>query len=334
MAEMTVIQLTEYLKQAASLETSVYKQTKTRENANNSLVKRTVRCYTPNPPEPATKGLYQPTKEPLADVSGIKKASGIFYFFGIICIAVPVFMLIGWADPSVGVGIASLVAGVAILWVLNALCRSAERANEEKEARYKTAMKAYEKKKAEAEEEYRKKYGEYLDQKEEAEEKYQEEARKADLAYIKAAEQVKQLDAPLSETKALLEKLYSADIIFPKYRNMVAMCTMYEYFASGRCTELTGANGAYNLYESELRQNIIINQLENVNANLEQVKQNQYILYQGIAETNQTLRDISADVKNIVNATYDIAVSSRITAYCSQITAANAQAQTYLALMD
>ena len=142
------------------------------------------------------------------------------------------------------------------------------------------------------------------------------------------------LDAPLYETMDLLEKLYAMDIIFPKYRNMVAMCSMYEYFASGRCTELTGPNGAYNLYESELRQNLIINQLEAVNMNLEQVKQNQYILYQGIMETKQALHTISSDVRNLVNATNDIAVSSRITAYCSQITAANAQAQTYLAIMN
>ena len=39
---------------------------------------------------------------------------------------------------------------------------------------------------------------------------------------------------------------------------MTAMCTMYEYFVTGRCDKLSGADGAYNLYETEVRQNIII----------------------------------------------------------------------------
>lgn len=90
--------------------------------------------------------------------------------------------------------------------------------------------------------------------------KDEEEKRKiaATDAYEKAQTEIDSMKIPLRKTKQLLRKLYSADVVYPKYRNMVAMCTIYEYLASGRCETLDGAQGAYNLYEAEIRQNIVI----------------------------------------------------------------------------
>lgn len=96
----------------------------------------------------------------------------------------------------------------------------------------------------------------------------------------------------LSETRNVLSRLYESNIIYPKYRNMVAMCSIYEYFATGRCTELTGPNGAYNLYESELRQNTIINKLDTIINQLEAIKNNQYMLYTEMVKTNGMLLGI------------------------------------------
>ena len=42
-----------------------------------------------------------------------------------------------------------------------------------------------------------------------------------------------------AQTEAYLKRLYSMDILFPKYRNMVAVITIYEYLVSGRCDTLT-----------------------------------------------------------------------------------------------
>lgn len=42
-----------------------------------------------------------------------------------------------------------------------------------------------------------------------------------------------------------LEQLYGLNIIFPKYRNMTAVCSLYEYISSGRCDTLEGQAGAY-----------------------------------------------------------------------------------------
>ncbi|MBQ6825945.1 MAG: hypothetical protein IJP34_04725 [Clostridia bacterium] len=114
-----------------------------------------------------------------------------------------------------------------------------------------------------------------------------------------------------TQLNSSLEQLYNKDIIFPKYRNLVAISVISEYLTSGRCSELEGPNGAYNLYELELRQNIIINQLSSILSNLEQIKNNQYTLYQELKKSDAIINNLLANIGN------QIAISN----YYAQITA-------------
>ena len=75
------------------------------------------------------------------------------------------------------------------------------------------------------------------------------------------------LEKPLKETKENLERVYAKNIIYPKYRNLPALTSIYEYYVTGRCEELSGPYGAYNLYEDEVRKDKIISQLNTVIAN-------------------------------------------------------------------
>ena len=50
-------------------------------------------------------------------------------------------------------------------------------------------------------------------------------------------------------TIELLNNYYDKNIIYPKYRDLVALCMIYEYLVSGRCLTLEGRNGAYNKYD-------------------------------------------------------------------------------------
>ena len=177
---------------------------------------------------------------------------------------------------------------------------------------------------------------------EQAEKQAEAEYEEAKKALKQADEQIeKTLGAPLAQTRELLEKFYALNVIFPKYRNMVAICTIYEYFAAGRCTTLVGADGAYNLYESELRQNLIIGKLDKIISQLEEIKQNQYILYTELKKTNSITSSIYQDTENILNSVekigdtvQNIAHSSYITSYCAQVTAQNTQALKYIALIN
>lgn len=138
------------------------------------------------------------------------------------------------------------------------------------------------------------------------------------------------LNARKRESETVLRDYYAPDYIYPKYRNLPAITSIYEYLASGRCDELTGPNGAYNLYESELRQNLIINQLSTIISNLEQIRQNQFMLYQEVAKINATTYRIASEISDISGYTFELTRLSALNAYYSAVTAANTSAIAYL----
>ena len=101
----------------------------------------------------------------------------------------------------------------------------------------------------------------------------------------------------LASLESALKQVYEKNIIFPKYRNFVAITAINEYLESGRCSTLEGADGAYNLYEMELRQNIVIGQLSNIISNLEQIRNNQFSLYEELKKSNEKIDDIIYELK-------------------------------------
>ena len=90
------------------------------------------------------------------------------------------------------------------------------------------------------------------------------------------------------ESSLLINKIYSVDIIYHKYRGFIPISTIYDYLCSGVCTKLDGHEGAYNKYDIESRLDKIITQLDVVISKLDQIKQSQYMLYKGIIEANDT----------------------------------------------
>lgn len=107
---------------------------------------------------------------------------------------------------------------------------------------------------------------------------------------VVAPEVRKELDNVVNNyrnTRNLLQKLYDLDVIYPKYRNLIAVCAFYEYIHSGRCTQLEGHEGAINLYESEIRLNRIICQLDDVLVSLDEIKESQRELFNVISDANE-----------------------------------------------
>lgn len=114
----------------------------------------------------------------------------------------------------------------------------------------------------------------------------------------------------------LINELYEKNIVHPKYRNLVAISQIYEYIDTGRCTELEGPNGAYNLFESELRQNIIIDKLDIIIEQLEALNRTMSYVALSINQTNMLLNDIS-------NTLYQIETNTALTSYNTQCIANN-----------
>lgn len=123
------------------------------------------------------------------------------------------------------------------------------------------------------------------------------------------------MEPEIAVSKEMLEKLYGKGEIYPKYCTLPALTSIYEYFMTGRCTELTGPHGAYNLYEDEVRKDTVISQLSSVIENLEQIRNNQYMLYQQVKEINTNTSAIVSEVQKIRNNTMQIAQLTALNAY-------------------
>ena len=109
-----------------------------------------------------------------------------------------------------------------------------------------------------------------------------------------------------SESKHTLEKIYAQNIIFPKYRNLIMVCSLYEYFCSERCYSLGGSDGAYNLLENEIRLEQIIIRLDNIIEKLDAIQNNQFLLYSAIKKSNQQSAQILEATHNMADNLEDL----------------------------
>ncbi len=160
-------------------------------------------------------------------------------------------------------------------------------------------------------------------------------AKMSDAKYNEAAKEVydaelSRLKSQLAQSRANLQKLYSLNVIFPKYRNLPMLCSLYEYICAGRCTTLEGHEGGYNILESEMRLDRIVTQMDSVLSNLSRIQQNQYLLHatmqdsvrrtdQLISSTNKMIASagsMASALSSQSKSLEDIQKNSAITAYC------------------
>lgn len=114
--------------------------------------------------------------------------------------------------------------------------------------------------------------------------------------------EIEQTENLLRETYKARNELYAANVIFGKYRELVALATFYEYLEAGRCTTLEGPTGAYNLYESEIRANMIIYKLSEIEKSLNEIERSQYMIYSQLTEMNSTLKSIDRTMHSAYSA--------------------------------
>lgn len=131
----------------------------------------------------------------------------------------------------------------------------------------------------------------------------------------------------LEETKSLLKQYYNEGFLYPKYRSVVPVATIYEYLDSGRCFTLYGHEGAYNLYENELRMNMILEKLDDIIYRLDDISSSQRVLAQLLKESNRKIDSLKVSLKNIETST-------ELTQYYSQISAANTSYLAWLAYIE
>lgn len=167
-----------------------------------------------------------------------------------------------------------------------------------------------------------------------AEMRYAEE-HMDDIAATEAAEkalleqEIHSAEDTIKKLIAAKNKLYSFNVIFGKYRNLVALSSFYEYLMSGRCISLEGPGGAYNIYETEIRANQIISQLSDVVNSLEQIKNNQYMAYSQLHEMNVTLARLESKTERAITSLEHIEASGQTLENYMRRVAANSDVIAY-----
>ena len=320
-------ELLSYVKQVMDLETSVYTNQRLEDGWINSLEECGAKL--PNKPKkPKKETVPIPPFKPTTPTLDKKPmlTTVIECGFGILLIIIGI-LLFAYGGFSIVVGFGSLLLGVP-LTITGAKHPGVVKKIADKYAadmeEYNKEMDAYNKRSAEAEAEWQRQEQIYQSDKE----KYDQELGEYGNACYQSMQYIHEAGWMLKDA---LENLYDVNIIYPKYRNLVAVTTIYEYLASGRCDTLEGADGAYNLYEMELRQNIIIGQLSSVLDSLEQIKNNQFTLYNEIEESNRKSAELLSD---IADNTKFSAYANEETAKANAAIAQNTEATKYYTLFN
>lgn len=137
-----------------------------------------------------------------------------------------------------------------------------------------------------------------------------------------------------NETVRVSNCYYDKNIIYPKYRGLIPVASIYDYFKSGCCDCLTGHEGAYNKFDNELRMNLIISKLDDVLYKLDQIRNSQYMLYDAINYATQNSERLTNTVNMLANNMQSIAENQEVIAYNSRIAASNTEFLTWLEILN
>lgn len=296
---MSPADLKAYTSRAAALEAAIYTQRKLMDEHQTMLQSQ-------RPAAPQRPNLQKPTKPTQPPILNAPSTGGPSVGIIIVGILVAIGCIAMFtASPELGI---FMIIACAIGFGSMLSARNRDKEAEDKARRqYEQELSTYEQQMAN----YRQRYQYASEGYHNAIERWNIRVADYDRKSSKITQKHYDVLASLENT---LQELYAQDVIFPKYRNMVAITTINEYLISGRCYELEGPNGAYNLYEMELRQNIIIGQLSSIINSLEQIKSNQFSLYQELVKANATVQDVLREVHGVKENT-------SLTAYFAGVTA-------------
>ena len=136
-------------------------------------------------------------------------------------------------------------------------------------------------------------------------------AQKRLAEYLKG--KLGEMKSQLSVMDNDLNRAYSCDIIYPAYRNLVAVSSFYDYLSSNRCQTLEGHEGAYNLYNLESRLDKIITRLDVISSQLESIKYNQNKLYDLMKESNQKIDRLQGTIDSMYRKLTSLSEQASIT---------------------
>ena len=134
--------------------------------------------------------------------------------------------------------------------------------------------------------------------------------------------QINELKSKLQASENTLNYFYSFDVIDRQYRHdLSAICSFYQYLRAGKTYSLsrnieTGDPGAYNIYDNEYRQGLIISKLDIVITKLDEIAKNQRELAWAIQDANKKISTLNQTViHSSSQIQYSIRKSSAVNTY-------------------
>ena len=307
---MTTVELTEYLGILLDMEKEQETETQLIEKVKIQVdalgIAKEIEAPVRNVPEKPGEPLMGEIKNK-KEIYNLTSNLTMVVILGVILLVIG-FNMIGYGAVALGVSFLGLVIAVLGLVIAGGSFRymqiliSEENKTEEKNKKilaenskkqknYQERLHVYEHEYAQKTNEYENAYKEYKVKVEEENKRLvREEQEKAVLNTT-----LQQITVRKSKGAKALGKLYDMDVVYPKYRNLSMISSLYEYFASGRCSTLEGHEGAYNILEQEIRLDHIVMRLDQVIVNLEKIRQNQYMLY-------ETMQSVNANVSRLYGA--------------------------------
>lgn len=300
---MTTAELTEYLGILLDMEKEQETETQLIEKVKIQVdalgIAKEIEAPVRNVPEKPGEPLMGEIKNK-KEIYNLTSNLTMVVILGVILLVVG-FNMIGYGAVALGVSFLGLViAGGSFLYMQILISEENETEeknkkilaeNSKKQKDYQERLHVYEHEYAQKTNEYENAYKEYKVKVEEENKRLvREEQEKAVLNTT-----LQQITVRKSKGAKALGKLYDMDVVYPKYRNLSMISSLYEYFASGRCSTLEGHEGAYNILEQEIRLDHIVLRLDQVIVNLEKIRQNQYMLY-------EVMQSVNANVSRLYGA--------------------------------
>lgn len=293
---MTTVELTEYLGILLDMEKEQETETQLIEKVKIQVdalgIAKEIEAPVRNVPEKPGEPLMGEIKNK-KEIYNLTSNLTMVVILGVILLVVG-FNMIGYGYGAVALGVSFLglvIAGGSFRYMQILISEENETEeknkkilaeNSKKQKNYQERLHVYEHEYAQKTNEYENAYKEYKVKVEEENKRLvREEQEKAVLNTT-----LQQITVRKSKGAKALGKLYDMDVVYPKYRNLSMISSLYEYFASGRCSTLEGHEGAYNILEQEIRLDHIVLRLDQVIVNLEKIRQNQYMLYEAMQSVN------------------------------------------------
>ena len=124
----------------------------------------------------------------------------------------------------------------------------------------------------------------------------------------------------LKKAYVLEAQLQTLVFVLPKYLDVIAVAKIYEYLKSGRCTQLNGSNGAYRVYDTEMRNNHFSQDSTDARA-IQMDFQREYTIFSLMSDVSSAYSDLALKTDQLIYDTIHNGEMNEVDSYRESVEA-------------